>query len=155
VVWIFGVGIGLTLLFIFPKQMIILIFCVIVGLGIFWISVLYKDYKYAKKIESVVMLATFNDVRCTAEFPILINFINNNSETLLSINFNLGGYRDGYSAPNYNSAISYTSDRILASGQNYEACWNIPALKFGQQAVPAESLSWKATYSHATFGNPP
>jgi len=120
----------------------------------FWLSNLFTDYQEDVKRKTVSILATFDTIKCSTDFPILIKFTNNNLKTLLSVSFNVGGYRNEYSAPAYSTATPYTSNRIINTGESYEARLNTPDLLYGQPAMAVESLSWRATYLYATFGRP-
>lgn len=153
--WILGIGVGLALLFAFPKQMFSLICLIAVGAGLLFYVEHQKTETRKQRQASVVMSPTFDLGRCSSEFPILIAFKNGSSENLLSVNFELSGYQDGFSTPIYKTGPSYSSDRILAPGQSYEACWSVPSLTYGQRSMPPENLSWRATYSYASFGPPP
>ena len=98
--------------------------------------------------------ATFDAVRCSAEFPIIIKIRNSNTETLLSLTFGFSGFREGYSSPVY-EAHYLTSDRIIPPDQSYETCWAVPSLDYGTEAVPPGTLMWKADPISPTFGTPP
>ena len=79
---------------------------------------------------------------------------NGYTQTIQSLTFSLAGYREGYSSPVY-EGLSYRSDRIVAPGETYTACWTQPGLRYGAQETPAGSLTWRATYSYAAFGEGP
>lgn len=156
--WVIGIGIGLVLLFAFPKQMGAVILLLVVGaaglFGYLYIEEQRRDEEYRERQESVSISANFDAGRCSAEFPIIIKISNNNTETLLSLTFGFSGFREGHSSPVY-EAIYVTSDRIIAPGQSYEACWAVPKLNYGAEATPPGTLMWKANPTSPTFGSPP
>jgi hypothetical protein len=157
-VWIVGIGLGLVLLFVFPKQMgALLLLLVFGGLGLF--AFIYSaDQRRAdedrRRRETIFLSAEFNVARCTAEFPILVTIRNGYTQTIRTLNFNLFGFREGFSTPVYRGS-SYSSDRIIRPGGSYEACWSLPYLQSGAQNVQPAGLLWRASYSYATFGNGP
>ena len=157
-VWVVGIGIGLLLLFAFPKQMgAVILFLVLAGAGLFGFITLQEQQRaeeYRKKVESIGLSASFDMVRCSAEFPILIGIRNGYTETIQSLNFELGGYREGFSSPVY-LGRSLQSDRIIRPGETYEVCWSVPSLDYGATAGPPQALNWRATYSYAAFGEGP
>lgn len=156
--WVVGIGIGLFLLVAFPKQMgAVILFLVLAGAGLFGFITLQEQQRAEerrKKEESIGLSASFDMVRCSAEFPILIGIRNGYTETIQSLNFELGGYREGFSSPVY-IGRSQRSDRIIAPGETYEGCWSVPSLDYGAQAGPPQAMNWRASYSYATFGEGP
>lgn len=156
--WIVGIGLALFLLFAFPKQMGIVILLVVVGavglFGYFYLEDQRRAEEYRERQESIVLAASFDVAKCSAEFPVLVEIRNGYTETVQSLTFELSGYREGYSSPVYRG-LSYKSDRIIAPGETYVACWTQPDLDYGAQAAPPQSLTWRATYSYASFGNEP
>lgn len=156
--WIVGIGVGLFLLFAFPRQMgVVILFLVLAAAGIAgWIYL--HDQQQAEerrqREESITLSAAYGAGGCAGEFPILINIRNNYTQTIESLTFELGGYREGYSSPVYEGS-SYTSDRIIAPGQTYTACWTQPPLDYGAQEVPPAGLTWRASYSYANFAETP
>jgi hypothetical protein len=156
-VWVVGIGIGLLLLFAFPRQMGAVILFLVVGAGVLFGFIYNAEQQRAeehrKKIESITISAAY-DPGCEAAFPILISIRNGYTQTIQTLTFELGGYREGYSSPVYRG-LSYKSDRIITPGQTYTACWTQPGLDYGAQEAPAASLTWRASYSYATFSNGP
>ncbi len=118
-VWVVGIGLGLLLLFAFPKQMgALIVLLVLAGAGLFGFLYLQDQQRaeeYRKREESITLSATYDAAGCSAEYPILITIRNNYTQTIESLTFELGGYREGYSSPVY-QGHSYESDRIMAPG---------------------------------------
>ncbi len=158
IVWVFGTGIGLLLLFAFPKQMgAVILLILLAGVGL--LSFLHlqdqqRAEEHRKREESITLSAAYGAGGCSEEYPILITIRNGYTQTIKSLTFELGGYREGYSSPVY-QGLSYTSDRIMAPGDTYAACWTQPSIHYGAQEAPPEGLTWRASYSYAAFGNPP
>jgi hypothetical protein len=157
--WVVGIGIGLFLLFRFPKPMMILLGVVSLGAAALFAIIVFLDkqsaWKRQEEERSILLVASFDPERCGMETPILIRFTNIGTKTLLSIDFQLSGYRKGFSSPVYGDgirgAIGYESDKILSSGESYESCWKVPKLDDGAQEVPPASVEWRATYSYGYF----
>lgn len=156
--WVIGIGIGLFLLVAFPKQMgAVILFLVLAGAGLFGFITLQEQQRaeeYRKREESISLSATYDAAGCSAEYPILITIRNNYTQTIESLTFELGAYREGYSSPVY-QGLSYKSDRIMAPGDTYTACWTQPGLYYGAQETPPEGLTWRASYSYANFADKP
>lgn len=154
--WVVGIGIALFLLFTFPKQMgAVILLLVVAGAGVGgWLYI--QDQQLAEerrqREESITLSAAYDIAGCSAEFPILISIRNGYTQTIESLTFELGGYREGYSSPVYEGS-SYKSDRIIAPGETYTACWTQPSLDYGAQETPPAGLTWRASYSYATFGS--
>ena len=157
--WVVGIGIGLFLLFKFPKPMTILLSVVILGASTFFgVSVYLEkqhDWKREEEKRSILLLASFDSGRCGTEAPILIRFENIGTKTILSVSFELRGYRTGFSSPVYGrsivGALGYESDKILSTGESYESCWKVPPLDDAAREVPPFSVEWRATYSYGDF----
>lgn len=154
-VWIVGIGLGLFLLFAFPKQMGAVILLLVLGAAGLFFAIQNAEQRRAdeqrKKVEAIGLTATFDSTRCSAEFPILIGIRNGYTQTIQSLNFELAGYREGFSSPVY-LGRSLRSDRIIRPGETYEACWSVPSLDYGATAGPPQAMNWRASYSYAAFG---
>lgn len=156
--WVVGIGIGLALFFAFPKQMGVLILLLVIGAAGLGGYVYYQDQKqaadYRHRTESITLKATYDPGGCSTEFPILVEIHNSYTDTLQELTFELDGYLEGHSSPIYQGS-AYKSDRILAPGQTYSACWSRPSLYYGATETPPGGLIWRASYSYGTFGNSP
>lgn len=156
--WVVGIGIALFLLFKFPKQMGVLILLLVIVAAVIGGWLYIQDQQKAEerrqKEESITLSAAYDVGGCSAEFPILISIRNGYTQTIESLTFELGGYREGYSSPIYEGS-SYKSDRIIAPGETYTACWTQPGLYYSAQEIPPAGLTWRASYSYATFGSQP
>jgi hypothetical protein len=156
--WVVGIGIALFLFISFPRPMIIITGLVILigGAGFGWMVMEdNRRIEEARQLrESVVLSASFDPVRCSPEFPIIVRFENKNPETLLAVSFDLAGFPEGYSEPVYRS-FSAKSDRIIPPYESYEACWSVPGVYGISNPPPPESMTWRATVSYPTFGTPP
>lgn len=156
--WVIGIGVGLFLLFVFPRQMgALILFLLLAAAGIGgWLYL--HDQKLAEerrqKEEKITLSAAYDINRCSIEFPILITIRNGYTETIKNMTFELGGYRHGYSSPIYREPF-YKSDRIIAPGETYTACWTKPPLDYGAQEISPEGLTWRASYSYASFEEKP
>jgi hypothetical protein len=131
---------------------------VLIGGGIVgWlvISEQRRAEEFRKMRESVVLSASFDPVRCSPEFPIIVRFENKNTKTLLAVSFTLAGFRDGFSQPVYKGFTS-ESDKIIPPKEFYEACWSVPGSN-GSNPPPPGSVTWRAvlSYPNPRFGTPP
>ena len=136
---------------------ILILLLVLGGAGLFGFLYLQDQHRaeeYRQKEESITFSAAFDVAGCSTEFPIFITIRNDYTETIQSLTFEVGGYREGYSSPVF-QGLSYNSDRIMAPGDTYTACWTQPGLYYGAQEVQPASLTWRASYSYATFGTAP
>jgi hypothetical protein len=157
--WVVGIGIGLFLLFRFPKPMMILLGVVSLGAAALFAVIVFLDkqsvWKQQEEERSILLVASFDSERCGMETPILIRFTNIGTKTLLSMDFQLSGYRKGFSSPIYgyslDGVIGYKSDKILSTGESYQSCWKVPKLHDGAQEVPPLSVEWRATYIRGYF----
>lgn len=157
--WVIGIALGLALLFAFPRQMFLLIgglvMVAVIGGSWLYYQQLQETKAYEQRRNAIVMQPSYDPSRCGDEFPVLVTFTNTHTETLLSLNFYLRGFRDGFSSPVYETSITYSTDRIIPSGETRSACWRLPELKASGTGVPPASLIWRAEYAYASFGNPP
>ncbi len=157
-VWVAAVGVGLLLLFMFPKQMGIVAGVAALAAAAI-VTLMYLEHQRGleeqrRREEGIELSAFYDTILCPPEHPIVITIRNNYTETLQALTFKLGGYRPDYSSPVYFDQ-SYSSDRILAPGESHSWCWAVPTLQYGAQEAPPADLQWRATYSYATFGAPP
>lgn len=154
-VWVAVIFLSLILLFSFPKQFLSVL--AIIGISItaiiFGLMNAEKNRAQERKEQrdSVYISALFDQERCSAEYPIVISIRNTNEETLLSLNFDLSGFREGYSSPVFKTLGQYKSDKILRTGEQHDSCWPVPPLSYSAQAAPPQILNWQATYGYASF----
>lgn len=157
-VWVVGIGLGLFLLFTFPKQMgALILLLVLAGAGLFGFITLQEQQRVKERRdreEAIILSAAYDVAQCSVEYPVLITIRNGYTQTINSLTFELAAYRDGFSSPIY-QGISYESDRIIAPGDTYTSCWTQPPLYYGAQETPPEGLTWRASYSYANFADKP
>lgn len=156
-VWIVGIGIGLFLLFAFPRQMLLLIAgLTVLGLGT-WAYLYYQEQSRKSLEEKVHVLVVYDADRCNEEFPLLVTIRNTSKETVESTSFDLSGFRSGHSAPVYQRGyLDYKTDKIIPPGKGYSGCWRVPdpAYSVSQQtiaATPPEAAVWKVTRTNPRF----
>lgn len=157
--WIVGIALVLALLFAFPRQMFLLlgVLVVIAVIGGSWLyyQQLQETKAYEQRRNAIAIQPSYDPSRCGDEFPILVTFTNGHTDTLLSLNFYLRGFREGFSSPVYETTITYSTDRIIPSGETHSACWRLPELSPSGTDAPPATLKWKAEFAYASFGNPP
>jgi hypothetical protein len=107
-----------------------------------------------KRAETIMISASYDKGRCTAEFPILIEIRNGYWQTIYGLKFELGGYQADNGSPVY-LGRSYRTKHVIEPGQTYAACWQQPELIDSAQAAGPDSLAWRATYASASLRDPP
>ncbi|RWO19318.1 hypothetical protein [Mesorhizobium sp.] len=147
--WVIGIGIGLFLLFTFPRQVFMLL-GVIVAVGCaggayWWIN---------NRIDERVKAAVITDARwsagvCPETNPVKIIFQNNSDRIITRIWFNLVGHRQGFSEPVSTSSYLNT-DKILVRGETYSACWSYRQ-SYGEAIADAAALDWTAELSEVRY----
>lgn len=150
IAWVLGVGIGLWLLFRYPKKMGITI-AVVVALATAGAGVLYwvqstATRNHEAEVATLKTKARADSSVCTdPAYPIAVAFHNTSNRILEYVTFNLEARRPGYSSAVYSNY--QTSDRILQPDDVYTSCWSLASYKNlgGHQAA---DLDWSvAIYS--------
>ena len=154
--WVVGIGIGLALLFSYPKQMLSLVGVLAVLGGAALLYVMNADSKRAQEAQarraSIYISVKFDPTTCSDSFPLAVTIENTFNKTLLSVNFDLVGKRSGYSDPILKTPYSVKSDKIILSGGIHTACWSVPEPSYGtSNSVPPDALEWTAEYAYADF----
>lgn len=136
-IWI-AIIVGIILVFVFPKQMGILVAVVVIAIGAIYLYLYVDENNRKKQIEAVSISVAFNAEACSEEYPIAVNFKNGSKKTVEKIRWNIGAYRPGYSdnIVNYGTysgeySTPYETDRILSPGQTFGLCYKAPLLKSG------------------------
>lgn len=146
--WVIGIGIGLFLLFAFPRQFGALLGIVALGIGALLLY-FWSQSEQAKRDEAnLVTSAHFDPLTCPdPAFPISVAFTNRTGKTVEYISFLLEAYRPGYSSAAYSNYQSW--DRIMTPGQTYSACWSLASYK--SESVDKLAVTWRATVSSIRF----
>lgn len=148
-VWVVGIGIFLFLLLAFPKQIGAVILLIIVAIGALYFY-LYQGQQARARKNAMILATAGADQACGSEYPLQIKFTNTTSETLLKVNFDLYGYRPGYSDAVVSSYLR-SSDRIMKPGDVYSACWRYPE-EYGKR-VDHTGLDWVVRVRSTQFAN--
>lgn len=148
--WVIGIGIFLFLLFSFPRAMGGLIAICGLAIGGFFLWGKLEGDRIAREIAAISITVTYDLGRCSPEYPLFVAILNGSNRTLEKVSFELEGHRSGYSEPLYGrSYSSYSSDRIIASGDGWASCWALPEQAYGATAQvislnPPGTLVWTA-----------
>lgn len=123
--WVIGIVGALFLLFRFPRPSLILV-GVLVAIGIIAGGLSYvSETRAAQKIAAVTITAVHTVDICGSEGPLLITIKNGSDDTVEKTSFRVEGYSVGFSEPLYENS-GYSTDRIIASGDLWAACWQLP-----------------------------
>jgi hypothetical protein len=155
VAWVLGLGIFVALLLRFPRGMGILI-AVVVGLGVLiaggiWGYSTYETRQRETLLAKIETLISYDPVKCSAEYPLLIGFVNRTDRSITKMSFEVSGFREGYSDPVYKTPYaSYSSDFIIKPGEGSGFCWRVPDKAYGVadatlERHPPETLTWMVT----------
>ncbi len=141
IAWIAGILGFFWLLFRFPRQTVLLVavLAVLVGTGL-WIYFTGTGADEAREREQVTATAVVGDARCDPAHPVLVTFHNGAARTLDHVSFMLEGRRPQHSQTVYSNFRS--SDRILAPGESYGACWAPDS--YGVGSADITELDWSA-----------
>lgn len=154
--WAIIIG-GVILLIAFPRQFLAIIFLMIVA-AVFGVIMLMdnnqKQTERQQKIaQTVKITARYDPTSCSADFPMHVTVQNNNTNRIMRMTFSIIGFREGYSNPVFMER-AYSSDRIIAPGHEYVACWTLPARTASNNHTPPQLARFVALYSHGTFAAP-
>ncbi|MGH0004666.1 hypothetical protein ACQU0X_31765 [Pseudovibrio ascidiaceicola] len=157
--WIVGIGIFTFLLFKFPKKIMIL------AVALAFISALTGGYFYLdnyfieKKKTAIKIAVSFDDARCSKEYPLVVKIKNGSGSEVEAIKFSVEGRRTGYSDPIYESGFQdYRTDKIMQAGESHISCWKVPKLSYGKpenyrDRFPPKGVVWNASWISPQFSN--
>ena len=158
--WVIGIGGALYLLFRFPRASLIFIgVLTAIGLGVAGFAYV-KNQLAERKAAMVEGTITYDTERCSSDYPLFIGMVNGSDDTVERVSFGVEGRREGFSDPLFNSGYrSYSTDRILASGEGWGNCWTLPAQAYGvsKQTItqnPPSTLVWTLKNIRPVFGDP-
>ena len=154
--WVVGIGIGLFLLFNFPKQTFA--FVGILTLGGY---ILYSDLQEAtqrdkeneaRALALVAMRASGSQAVCNdPRRPVMVEVTNNSPNgTLAWVRFDLAAYKPGFSSAVL-KADWLSSDRILGPGESYTGCWGLETYNKPPEGYTYETLRWEVRKTAASW----
>lgn len=148
----------IALFFILPKETALAAGVVVLAFAAVTAFVFYDDAQSraarAAMVEAVKLEARYDPQGCSPDRPIKVTLLNQNTQSILSIDFGLAGYRPGHSAPIFNSVSdSLSTDRILRQNEPYDLCVAVPrlssdALQSGltPDQFSLDELEWRTTH---------
>jgi len=150
--WVVGIGFGLLLLFVFPKQTI----AVVIGLAVVGGLLLYIEqrnnsrYYQAREEERRAIEVTAKvDSRCDdPKFPLFIGVVNRGKKALMKTSFDVKAFRPGYSDPVV-STLLYKSDKIVEPNEGWGTCWSLPSEI--PEGLRLQDLVWEVKPWDMTF----
>ncbi|GAA4108628.1 hypothetical protein ACFFTN_01225 [Aminobacter aganoensis] len=146
--WVAGIGLGLVLLFMFPKQVGLLALA-IAAIGGATFAYMWAESKIDESERlKIIVTVEYNTVRCAPERPIYIVFRNSNDKTLTRMSFVLEGYRPGYSSSVSDDLLF--SDKIIEPLKGYGGCWMFDQPTY-KDPIDAPSLDWRVRLTSATW----
>jgi len=154
--WVLGIGIGLFLLFSFPRATLGLVAVLAASLSGFLLWTKLENDAHARERASILVTVEHDVAWCSDTHPLAISISNGSERTLERVTFRVEGHRKGYSTPLYEGS-NYVSDRIIPPGKNWGSCWTAPQAAY---AAPQDVLNvnlpvtlvWTAKVSFPTFG---
>jgi hypothetical protein len=158
VIWI-AIIIGIFFLFVFPKQVVMLIGVIVIGSGVTYLYFEEQDKQRERQIDAVKITIMFDTKSCSKDFPLLVNISNGSKHIVDKISWNIGAFKKGYSnnVVNYGNSDSvfsseydtpYSSEKILNSGQQFGVCYKTPSIS-GKHI--SKELDWSAVSKRINF----
>lgn len=152
-VWV-AIIIGIILLFIFPKQVGILIGVVVAGIAGIYLYIQAEEDSKQKQRDAVVISVAYDTNACSEEYPLHVSVRNGSKKVVNKVSWNIGAYRQGYSNNVVDYGYSgeygtpYSSDKIISPGQGYGLCYKAPSIQGSHQP---QSLNWSAVRKSIEF----
>ncbi|MCI0998963.1 hypothetical protein HWD97_02590 [Ochrobactrum sp. C6C9] len=113
----------------------------------------YAEGLRAEKQRKLIVTTASTGNGCNdPQYPISITFTNNSRKQVEYVNFSLIGKREGYSSAIYDGYA--VSDKILAPGSAYGACWPLSTYSFRDSSYkdgPFANLAWRAEINSVRF----
>ena len=156
----------IALLFIYPKQMGIVLSVLLVGIG----TVALIDYMVSghkeKEQESVSVTVSYVPDSCNKNSPLSFKITNGSKKIATKVSWNIIATENGSSSNivDYNSFLSYqgeystrnhsenstpySTDKILKPGEFFSACYKAPLIR-GE--LPPQNLFWKVSNKYSEF----
>jgi hypothetical protein len=152
-IWV-AIIIGIILLFVFPKQMGMIIGLVVVGIGgaYFYFEEEAKERK--RQRNSVIINISYDLNACSTGYPLHVTINNQSKKRVDKVSWNVGAFRPGYSNNIVDYGYSgeydtpYSSDKILNSGQGSGSCYTAPAIEGDHDP---KILSWSVIHKRVEF----
>jgi len=152
-IWL-SIVIGIILLFVFPKQVGVLLGVITVGCGVIYLYFEAENRERQKQIDAVTVAVSFSQGSCTSEFPIFVKIKNGSRSVVEKVSWNLSAHKNGYSSNviDYGNSgrysTPYSSDKILNSGQSFSVCYRVPTLS---GKLDPKALNWSAISKSINF----
>jgi hypothetical protein len=148
--WVVGILGFLLLLFAFPRQTGAVIgVLVLVAVGL-WLYFSNQSAQSAREKSLVTASAYARSAPCeNADYPVFVYFENKSRRTVEYVSFTLKGRRPQHSSSVFDD-YRY-SDRILAPGETYGACWAPSRFTSEQKLQDVTTLQWSAEILSVRF----
>lgn len=148
--WI-GALIFVVLLFIFPKQIGILIaFFVAVIVAIVGYNQ-YQTYLTEKEQNLVSISVVYSEENCIPPMPLSVRISNKSKREIVEVGWDFVARRPGYSS----NLLDYLdqdakSDKIIKPGEVWDFCYRVPK---SQRFMEPEKVEWSISGKRVTFTN--
>lgn len=92
--------------------------------------------------KKVLITVSYAPAACSAQTPLRVEITNTGPDTVKLVTWWVHVYRPGYSSNLAESSARYESDRILARGQAYQLCVDLPELNYDARHLDRAGLSY-------------
>ncbi|MFK5949685.1 MAG: hypothetical protein QM500_13060 [Methylococcales bacterium] len=153
--WIAAI-LGILILFLFPKQMGVLIGVILLGFGATYLYIQAEENEKIQQREAVTIDINYDIKLCSVEYPLHVLISNKSKKIVNKISWNVAAYKSGYSnnVINYKYTSEYgtpySSDKVLKSGHYFGVCYKTPSLK---NDIKPENLKWSVLRKNIVFNS--
>jgi hypothetical protein len=150
-IWIAVIA-ALVLLIKFPKQMLLIGGIAAAGIALIVILEVAANNRYKRERDAVTVVVKFDTTKCGPSHPLFVTIRNNGSKVVSKVTWRFAAYRPGFSSDLTEYGYSEpSSDKILAGGESYTACYPDPKIK---GAFRADDLEWTVKNKRVHFKDP-
>lgn len=127
----------LGFLFRFPKQTLGCAGIVVGGIAFLYLAFIYFPQQERARRESQVVVNVKYDIEaCSASYPLLVAVFNKSDKTVERVSLRIEAYVPGHSTDLSGYDHDVDVDKILAPGENHQACYPLPSqLKWPRESA--------------------
>ena len=164
-IWAVTIAI-IVLLFIYPKQMGVLLFVLLAGIGIVALIDYLVSSQKEKEQKLVSVAVSYDPSSCSKDSPLSFRIRNGSKKIVNKVSWNIivtakgsssnivdyesfPNYQGEYSTgPHSESSTPYSTNKNLTPGELFSVCYKAPLIR---EELPPQSVIWKVSNKYSEF----
>ncbi len=140
--WLVGIAVVIAFLWClsnFPKQTLGLTAIIAVTLAGLYYVLVHAPEKKRERLEAQIKVSVeYNVGTCGKTSPLVVLIVNESQQTINRFKWEINAYRPGYSSELTDFDNYYSTDKIIAPQERWQACYRLPRSLISKEIEPAK-----------------